>query len=284
MRGDRVGIIGPNGSGKSTLLKLLLAELKPDTGRVTMGTQLQIAYLDQHRHQLDGSKSVRENISDGSDHVTIGGRSRHIVSYMKDFLFPPERINSPVKSLSGGERNRLLLARIFTQPANLLVLDEPTNDLDVETLELLEDLLAVYNGTLLLVSHDRTFLDRVVTSTIVFEGDGYVKEYVGGYEDWLRQRPKPGEMCTASNKTTRKPERAKALKNKLSYREQQELNALPASIEKLEREQQLLEAKITNSDFYKQEKDEITSTLSRLEKLENDLVLAYKRWEDLYSI
>jgi len=284
MRGDRVGIIGPNGSGKSTLLKLLLAELKPDTGRVTMGTKLQIAYLDQQRHQLDGSKSVRENISDGSDHVTIGGRSRHIVSYMKDFLFPPERINSPVKSLSGGERNRLLLARIFTQPANLLVLDEPTNDLDVETLELLEDLLGNYDGTLLLVSHDRTFLDRVVTSTIVFEGDGYVKEYVGGYEDWLRQRPKPGDKCTVNNKTTRKPERAKALKNKLSYRERQELNALPAAIEILEREQQLLEAQITNSGFYKQEKDKITSTLSRLEKLQNDLVLAYERWETLDSI
>jgi ABC transport system ATP-binding/permease protein len=283
MRGDRVGIIGPNGSGKSTLLKLLLSELKPGQGWVASGTKLQTAYYDQQRAQLDLEKTVRENISGGSDHVTIAGRSRHIISYMKEFLFPPERINSPVKSLSGGERNRLLLARIFTQPANMLVLDEPTNDLDVETLELLEELLAEYDGTLLLVSHDRTFLDRVVTSTIVFEGEGRVREYVGGYEDWIRQRPKikPASKTNTENEQGLKPIQKRKQKTKLGYKEQRELDALPQTIEKLEQEQQQLEAQIASSDFYKQGKESITTSLLQLDQIKKELEIAYKRWEEL---
>jgi ATP-binding cassette subfamily F protein uup len=242
MRGDRVGIIGPNGSGKSTLLKLILAELAPTTGEVLLGTRLQVAYFDQHRRTLDPEKTVRENLSD-SDIVTVRGRSRHVVGYLKDFLFPPQRIDSPVSALSGGERNRLLLAKLFTQSANLMVLDEPTNDLDVDTLELLEELLSEYEGTLLLVSHDRTFLDNVVTSTLVFEGDGRFTEYAGGYEDWARyQRQIPdapgaiGKRANgvatpppAENKRTEKP-------RKLSYKEQRELIALPEKIEALETE------------------------------------------------
>lgn len=283
MRGDRVGIIGANGSGKSTLLKLLLSEIKPQKGWVASGTKLQTAYFDQQRAQLDLDKTVRENISQGSDQVTIAGKSRHIISYMKDFLFPPERINSPVKSLSGGERNRLLLARIFTLPANMLVLDEPTNDLDVETLELLEELLAEYDGTLLLVSHDRTFLDRVVTSTIVFEGEGCVNEYVGGYEDWIRQRPesKTPDKPNTDNKPQEK--QAKTEKQKLNYNEQQELKSLPANIEELENLQQQLEIQIAGSDFYKQDKENITKTLSKLEKTTKELELAFERWDYLDS-
>ncbi|MBT7952014.1 MAG: ATP-binding cassette domain-containing protein [Gammaproteobacteria bacterium] len=285
MRGDRVGIIGPNGSGKSTLLKLLLAELKPVEGWVASGTKLQTAYFDQQRAQLDLEKTVRENISHGSDQVTIAGKSRHIVSYMKDFLFPPERINSPVKSLSGGERNRLLLARIFTLPANMLVLDEPTNDLDVETLELLEELLAEYDGTLLLVSHDRTFLDRVVTSTIVFEGEGNVNEYVGGYEDWVRQRPvsKTLNSPNLENTSREKPSKNEKQKHKLNYNEQQELKSLPASIKKLENLQQQLEVQIASNDFYKQDKENITKSLSELEKTTKELELAFERWDYLDS-
>jgi ABC transport system ATP-binding/permease protein len=285
MRGDRVGIIGPNGSGKSTLLKLLLSELKPTLGWLASGTKLQTAYFDQQRAQLDLEKTVRENISHGSDQVTIAGKSRHIVSYMKDFLFPPERINSPVKSLSGGERNRLLLARIFTQPANMLVLDEPTNDLDVETLELLEELLAEYDGTLLLVSHDRTFLDRVVTSTIVFEGEGSVNEYVGGYEDWIRQRlvSKSLNSSNAKNTPREKPAKTEKQKRKLNYNEQQELKTLPASIEELENLQQQLETLVGSSDFYKQDKENITKALSELEKTTKELGLAFERWDYLDS-
>ncbi len=283
MRGDRVGIIGPNGSGKSTLLKLLLSELKPENGWAASGTKLQTAYFDQQRAQLDLEKTVRENISGGADQVSIAGRTLHIVSYMKNFLFPPERINSPVKSLSGGERTRLLLARIFTPPANMLVLDEPTNDLDVETLELLEELLSEYDGTLLLVSHDRTFLDKVVTSTIVFEGEGLVNEYVGGYEDWIRQRsPAPKIKETApSNSIQNVPLPAVKQKNKLSYREQQELIKLPDTIEELEQTKQELESQIANSSFYKQEKKEITRVLSILEQTTKNLDVAYERWSFL---
>src|ERR1044071_2352974 len=209
LRGDRIGIIGPNGSGKSTLLRLILGELAPSRGEVILGTRLNTAYFDQHRRALDLEKTVRENLSD-SDHVTVKGRSRHVIGYLKDFLFPPERIDSPVKALSGGERNRLLLAKIFTHPANMLVLDEPTNDLDVDTLELLEDLLADYEGTLLLVSHDRTFLDNVVTSTLVFEGDGKIGEYAGGYEDWERYR----QYTAALEPDAPKPERAAVVASK----------------------------------------------------------------------
>src|SRR6266576_265205 len=243
LRGERIGIIGPNGSGKSTLLKLILGELKPSSGEVVLGTRLQLAYFDQHRRLLDSEKTVRENISD-SDYVTVRGRSRHVIGYLKDFLFPPQRIDSPVKALSGGERNRLLLAKIFTQSANLIVLDEPTNDLDVDTLELLEDLLAEYEGTLLLVSHDRTFLDNVVTSTLVFEGEGRFREYAGGFEDWERyQRSIPelaihGAKRSSATAISGQPEIKPSNKpRKLSYKERRELEALPAKIEALETEQ-----------------------------------------------
>jgi ATP-binding cassette subfamily F protein uup len=288
MRGDRVGIIGPNGSGKSTLLKLLLGEIKPGNGKVVLGTKLDIAYFDQQREQLKLDKTVRENISQGGDYVSIAGKSRHVISYLKDFLFPPERIDSPVKSLSGGERNRLLLARIFTRSANLLVLDEPTNDLDTDTLELLEDLLSNYTGTLLLVSHDRTFLDDVVTSTIVFEADGKVKEYVGGYEDWERQRSiqqdaqKKTKQISTYAKTAKREQSSQ--KQKLGFNEKRELENLPVKIEQLEQQQKAIENEISNEKFYKQDKATITTTLSRLQQINNDLSKAYNRWEELDSI
>lgn len=286
MRGDRIGIIGPNGSGKSTLLKLILGELQPQTGEVVMGTKLQVAYFDQHRGDLDPTKTVRDNISEGSDHVMVNGRSRHVISYLRDFLFPPERIDSPMKVLSGGERNRLLLAKIFLQPANLMVLDEPTNDLDVDTLELLEELLSDYDGTLLLVSHDRAFLDNVVTSTIAFEGEGEVHEYVGGYEDWLRQSgTRPQGDNTAMAKAATKPTEAKTeksvAKKKLGFKEQRELASLPELIEQLEQEQQALEQQTCQSDFYQQDKDTIKTTLDRLEQVNQELHVAFERWEYL---
>ncbi|HEY4731936.1 MAG TPA: ATP-binding cassette domain-containing protein [Gammaproteobacteria bacterium] len=291
MRGDRIGIIGPNGSGKSTLLKLILGDIKPDTGRVVMGTRMQMAYFDQHRGQLDPEKTVRENLSEGRDYISIKGRDRHVVGYLRDFLFPPERIDSPVKALSGGERNRLLLARIFAQPANMMVLDEPTNDLDVDTLELLEDLLAEYEGTLLLVSHDRTFLDNIVTSTLVFEGDGRIGEYAGGYEDWLRQKKssgdaaKPGvdEVEKALHKTDRE-NITLSRRKKLSYNESRELVELPDRIETLELERQQIEQKMGQGDFYQQDKNAITATLGRLKQLREELDHAYQRWEYLLSI
>ncbi|MFV2091316.1 MAG: ATP-binding cassette domain-containing protein, partial [Pseudomonadales bacterium] len=240
LRGDRIGIIGRNGSGKSTLLKLLLGDLEPDVGSIRLGTKLEVAYFDQEREQLNSELSVRDNLSDGSDRITINGKSRHVIGYLGDFLFPPARANSPVKTLSGGERNRLLLAKLFSRPANLLVLDEPTNDLDVETFELLEELLADYQGTLLLVSHDRSFLDRTVTSTLVLDCSGGIEEFVGGYTDWLRQRsavPVPAKKSRekgAADPPTRpdNPGRQK----KLSYKEQKELEKLPELIEALETE------------------------------------------------
>jgi ATP-binding cassette subfamily F protein uup len=291
MRGDRVGVIGPNGSGKSTLLRLILGELAPTSGQVVMGTRLQLAYFDQHRRILDPEKSVRENMTD-SNYVTVRGRSRHVIGYLKDFLFPPQRIDSPVSALSGGERNRLLLAKIFTQPANLLVLDEPTNDLDVDTLELLEDLLADYEGTLVLVSHDRTFLDNVVTSTLVFEGDGKVGEYVGGYEDWERcrlhaeaerseerRRPNgpPAVLLPVEDKSHGKP-------RKLTYRERRELDAMPQEIESLEAEQMALHGRMGEADFYRQGSDKITATIERLEVVRRELDSRYGRWQELESL
>ena len=284
LRGDRVGIIGPNGSGKSTLLELILGELAPTSGQVVIGTRLQIAYFDQHRRLLNPEKTVRENMSD-SDYVTVKGRSRHLIGYLKDFLFQPERVDSPVNALSGGERNRLLLAKIFTRSANMIVLDEPTNDLDVETLELLEDLLADYEGTLLLVSHDRTFLDNVVTSTLVFEGRGKVGEYAGGYEDWERQR---SSSLTMPSKRPRTPprvtfadgERANGTR-KLSYKEQRELEALPAKIEALEAEQAQLHRMMAGAEFYRQPSDKIAATMERLQALTNELEACYARWESL---
>jgi ATP-binding cassette subfamily F protein uup len=287
LRGDRVGIIGPNGSGKSTLLKLILGQLKPTSGQVVLGTRLQLAYFDQHRGELDPERTVRENMGEGRDYVTVKGRSRHVIGYLKQFLFPPERIDSPVKALSGGERNRLLLAKIFTQPANMLVLDEPTNDLDVDTLELLEDLLSEYDGTLLLVSHDRAFLDNVVSSTIVMEGDGVVDECVGGYEDWLRQRreraaaPKPKRE---EAKPAPVEDRAPAVKKKLSYKEQRELESLPARIEALEREQQTLALSVSQPEFYQQDKAGIAQALARLEQLRAELEQAYARWQELEHV
>jgi ABC transport system ATP-binding/permease protein len=287
LRGDRIGIIGPNGCGKSTLLKLIVGEIAPTSGEVVMGTRLKLAYFDQHRRELNPEKTVRENMTDGSDYVTVQGRSRHVIGYLKDFLFPPQRIDSPVQALSGGERNRLLLAKIFTQSANMLVLDEPTNDLDVETLELLEELLADYQGTLLLVSHDRTFLDNVVTSTLVFEGEGKVGEYAGGYEDWKRQRlaaplrelPKhasaPRVVASAvAEKTNNKNRR-------LSYKEQRELEGLPGKIEALEAEQSELHRLMGDGDFYRQPGDQITAAMERLKAVGDELEACYSRWQTL---
>ena len=290
LRGDRVGIIGPNGSGKSTLLRLILGELEPSSGEVVLGTKLQVAYFDQHRRTLDVEKTVRENMSD-SDYVTVRGRSRHVIGYLKDFLFPPERIDSPVKALSGGERNRLLLAKIFTQSANMMVLDEPTNDLDVDTLELLEELLAEYEGTLLLVSHDRTFLDNVVTSTLVFEGEGRFREYAGGYEDWERyQRSIPEVPIQVAKRSSApvisdQPEIKPSDKpRKLSYKERRELEALPAKIETLETEQAELHERMGDAAFYRQPSDKITSTIERLEVVKRELEESYERWQTLESI
>jgi ABC transport system ATP-binding/permease protein len=289
LRGDRVGIIGPNGSGKSTLLRLVLGELQPDQGEVVLGTQLQVAYFDQHRRTLDPLKTVRQNISD-SDYVSVRGRSRHVIGYLKDFLFPPARIDSPVKSLSGGERNRLLLAKIFTQSANMMVLDEPTNDLDVDTLELLEELLAAYEGTLLLVSHDRTFLDNVVTSTLVFEGEGVFREYAGGYEDWERYQ----KQIPAANSGARRNAASKVVPSfktgtaeqprRLSYKERRELAELPARIEALEAEQAELHAKMAHGDFYRQSSEQIAAAVERLDALKRELELHYERWQSLESI
>jgi len=287
LRGDRIGIIGPNGCGKSTLLKLILGELATTSGEVVMGTRLKLAYFDQHRRELNPEKTVRENMTDGSDYVTVQGRSRHVIGYLKDFLFPPQRIDSPVQALSGGERNRLLLAKIFAQAANMLVLDEPTNDLDVETLELLEDLLADYQGTLLLVSHDRTFLDNVVTSTLVFEGEGKIGEYAGGYEDWKRQRlaaplkELPKHASAPRTVAAAIVEKTNHKSRKLSYKEQRELEALPKKIEALEAEQSELRMRMGGADFYRQSGDKIAAAMERLEAVKNDLEARYARWETL---
>jgi ATP-binding cassette subfamily F protein uup len=286
MRGDRVGLIGPNGSGKTTLLRILLGDLAPDAGEVRRGSNVTVAYYDQQREQLDPERTVWETVADGHDTVTIGGHSQHVHGYLRDFLFPPERAQSTVKALSGGERNRLLLARLFTRPVNVLVLDEPTNDLDIETLELLEERLATWPGTLLLVSHDRAFIDHVVTSTLVFEGEGRVQEYVGGYEDWLRQRRQRPAVSPAKA-PAKKPVPAVAAREgsprKPSYREQQELEQLPSKIEALEKEQQELQAAVAAPDFYLLRAADIHEVLARLEELETLLLEAYTRWDALDS-
>ena len=280
-RGDRIGIIGPNGCGKSTLLSILLKRIEPEHGSVKLGTNLEIAFFDQLRSQLDEEESVVENVGQGSDHVEINGSRKHIIGYLQDFLFTPDRARTPVKALSGGERNRLLLAKLFTQPANLLVMDEPTNDLDAETLELLEDLLLNYSGTLLLVSHDRSFINNVVTSSIVFDTDGELREYVGGYDDWLRQRTetqnnKPKvETKPAAEKPASKP----AKKSTLTYQEKLDLEALPAIIEKLEMEQETLTAKMSEPDFYQQEADKVSQVQQALSELEAKMSEAFERWE-----
>jgi len=287
MRGDRVGLIGPNGSGKTTLLRLLIGALEPDRGEVRLGANVQIAYYDQQREQLDPERTVFDTIADGHDSVTVNGQQRHVHGYLADFLFPPERARSPVKALSGGERNRLLLARLFTRPANLLVLDEPTNDLDIETLELLEALLVDWPGTLLLVSHDRAFIDHVVTSTLVFEGQGRVQEYVGGYTDWLRQRrhAEPAKVEPPNQeRRTRNPElRTENRPRKPSYKEQGELQRLPAQIDAMEQEQQRLNAAVAAPGFYKESAEKIHQTLARLETLQQELLDAYARWDELDS-
>jgi ABC transport system ATP-binding/permease protein len=295
MRGDRVGLIGSNGTGKTTLLRLLLGELEPDAGEIRRGTNVQVAYYDQQREQLDPEKTVAETVGDGNDVVTVNGEPRHVHGYLRDFLFSAERARSPVKALSGGERNRLLLARLFTRPANVLVLDEPTNDLDLETLELLESQLVDWPGTLLLVSHDRAFLDNIVTSTIAFEGNARVEEYVGGYSDWLRQRQPatppasasasasaPAASKPAASPAPAKPPAASAPK-RLSYNEQRELERLPAQIEALESEQQRLEAAIASPDFYKEPAATIEQTLARLQAVQHELTTIYTRWDELDS-
>jgi ATP-binding cassette subfamily F protein uup len=293
MRGDRIGLVGPNGAGKTTLLQLLIGELQPDAGQVHHGTNVQIAYYDQQREQLDPERTVVDTVGDGNDTVTVAGQSRHVMGYLQDFLFAPERARSPVKALSGGERNRLLLARLFTRPANVLVLDEPTNDLDLETLELLEAQLVDWPGTLLLVSHDRRFLDNVVTSTIAFEGNGRVAEYVGGYEDWLRQRPSDANTNVSVARGFRPASNtdvpgargfSPATKRKLSYKDQRELEALPSQIAQLEAEQQELRARSAGPAFYKEGAEAIRTVLARLDALDSLLVAAYARWNDLDSV
>jgi ATP-binding cassette subfamily F protein uup len=290
MRGDRIGLIGPNGAGKTTLLRLLLGEIEPDEGDVRRGANVQVAYYDQQREQLDPERTVFDTVGEGNDTVTSNGRTRHVHAYLRDFLFSDERARSPVKALSGGERNRLLLARLFTRPSNVLVLDEPTNDLDLATLELLEEQLVEWPGTLLLVSHDRAFLDNVVTSTFVFEGDGRVQEYVGGYEDWVRQRLAEKSAATrksrASETANVPPEKPKTTKivvkpRKLSFKEQRELDALPASIDALETEQRALAARIAAPEFYKEGAEAIKQALARTEALPVELARVYARWAEL---
>jgi ABC transport system ATP-binding/permease protein len=285
MRGDRVGLMGPNGSGKTTMLRMLIGELEPDSGEVRSGANVTVSYYDQQREQLDPERTVFDTIGDGHDTVIVNGEPQHVHGYLRNFLFPAERAASPVKALSGGERNRLLLARLFTRPANLLVLDEPTNDLDIETLELLEALLIDWPGTLLLVSHDRAFIDHVVTSTLVLEGEGCVQEYVGGYTDWQRQRrhvehaqPGPLGALAAATHTVRP-----VLNRKLSYREQRELEELPGRIGAMEREQEQLTAAVAGPGFYKETAEAIHRTLARVAALEQELLDAYARWDELDS-
>lgn len=279
MRGDRIGLIGPNGVGKSTLLNILLKKITPQQGSVNHGTKLEIAYFDQLRATLDLEKTVADNVSHGSDTIEINGSKRHIIGYLSDFLFTPQRALTPVKALSGGECNRLLLARLFSKASNLLIMDEPTNDLDIETLELLEDLLSNYQGTLLLVSHDRAFLDNVVTSTLVFEGNGIIQEFVGGYQDWLHQRKKTSLPSIEKNKNL--SEKSNKSTNKLSFKEEKELQELPQRIEKLEAMQHELQQLTSHADFYQQSPDIIANKMDDLKNIEEELHIFYKRWEEL---
>src|SRR5690606_18300573 len=295
IRGDKIGIIGPNGAGKTTLIKLLLGQLEPTAGTVTQGTKLDIVYFDQFRAQIDDNKTVADNIADGNTTVTVNGRSRHGIGYLQDFLFDPTRPRTPARVLSGGERNRLLLARLFTKPANVLVLDEPTNDLDAETLDLLENLLVEFDGTLLLVSHDRDFLDNVVTSTLVAEGDGRWTEYVGGYSDYVAERervrrtaaslasaePSGREEREASGGTTSAPRDPKPKPRKLTNKERAELEALPAKIEALETEQAELAAKLADPAFYAKDAAAAPAAKARLDAIEAELAAAFDRWAEL---
>jgi ABC transport system ATP-binding/permease protein len=288
LRGDKIGLIGKNGAGKTTLLRLLLQEIQPDEGTVRRGANVQVAYFDQQRAPLDQEKTLFETIGEGAEIVTVNGRRRHVNGYLKDFLFLPEQANAPVKSLSGGERNRLMLARLLIQPANVFVLDEPTNDLDIETLELLEEQLVEFPGTLLLVSHDRAFLDNVVTSSIVFEGGGRIQEYVGGYADWLRQRPPEALSVPQQGKMQRRPELPVASpqaapRKKLSYNEQREYDRLPGLIETMEAELKHANEAIAGPDFYREKPEDIQKTIARTEELQNELLEAYTLWDELDS-
>jgi ABC transport system ATP-binding/permease protein len=284
VRGDRIGIIGPNGSGKTTLLRLLLGDLQPQKGEIRLGTRREVLYFDQLREQLDPDKSVQENVGEGNDTLIINGKSRHIIGYLQDFLFTPERARSPVRILSGGERNRLLLAKLFTKSSNLLVMDEPTNDLDAETLELLEELLLEYSGTLLLVSHDREFLNNVVTSTLALTGDGTVREYVGGYDDWQRQAA--AEIPTASPPPAQKEKRKPAAERprKLSWKEERELEALPDRIAALEGEQEDIHRTLADPEFYRSAGAETAKLNGRLAELDAELEQAFARWEELEAL
>ena len=284
-RGEKIGILGPNGAGKTTLIKLLLGQLSPTSGSLQHGTNLEVVYFDQLRAQIDDNKTVADNIANGNSTVTIEGHTRSVISYLQDFLFEPARARTPARVLSGGERNRLLLARLFTQPANVLVLDEPTNDLDAETLDLLEDLLVEFQGTLLLVSHDREFLDEVVTSTLVFEGDGQLGDYVGGYTDWQNEKSKMAARKTEPAKATvAAPKAAGKLAKKLSGKEQKELETLPARIESLEKEQAELTAKLAGPAFYKKEAAKFAEVKGRLDALEREHAVAFARWEELEAL
>ncbi|WP_106420716.1 ATP-binding cassette domain-containing protein [Salinicola tamaricis] len=302
-RGDRIGLIGRNGAGKTTLLKILLGELTPSAGDVRLGTNLSVAYFDQLRAGLELDKSVYDNVAQGSDKVSVGGKDKHVISYLQDFLFTPERARQPVRALSGGESNRLLLAKLFTQPANVLVLDEPTNDLDVETLELLEELLLDFDGTLLLVSHDRAFMDNVVTGVLAFEGDGVVRDYVGGYSDWVRQGgklpPAPWEQPAAApvaseagkardaardDNQPAAPAAADKRRQKLSYKLQRELDALPATIEALETRVAEFETRMSDPTFYQQESSQVTATLEALAQTQAELDAAMERWMELEAM
>ena len=282
-RGDKVGLIGRNGVGKTTLLKLLLGQLEPQQGKIKTGTNLNIAYFDQYRAALDESKTVQDNVSGGRDMLEVGGKSRHVISYLQDFLFSPDRCRQPVSALSGGERNRLLLAKLFTRPSNILVLDEPTNDLDIDTLDLLEELLIDYKGTVLLVSHDRSFLNNVVTSTLVFEGNAVINQYIGGYDDWLRQRkaeqtPTTGKASATATKASSKTD---APVKKRSYKVQRELDKLPAEIERLETEIAAISEQMNQPDFYQAERSVTAAIEKNLATVQEQLNQCYQRWEDL---
>jgi len=292
LRGDKVGVLGPNGAGKTTLLKLILGELAPDSGKIRQGANLQVAYFDQMRDALDLDATLEDFISPGSEWIEIGSQRKHVKSYLGDFLFSPARATSPVRSLSGGERNRLLLARLFARPANVLVLDEPTNDLDIDTLELLEDLLQNYDGTVFLVSHDRAFLDNVVTSTIVFEGDGRWREYEGGVQDWLIQSRRAQALAAAAGTTAKAPAPAAAApapaavsapKKKLSYKEQRELDALPALIESLEQEQKTIHEELADGTLYSSDPVRASTLSERSARIDDELMAALERWEALGS-